>query len=623
MPTSTIEKHAFQAEVQQVLDIVVNALYTDKDIFIRELVSNASDALEKLRHTQLTKERIHDDHLPLEINISTDDQAGTLTIQDFGIGMTHLELIENLGTIAHSGSKAFIKAMEKNGSASENLIGQFGVGFYSVFMVANSVEVYTHSWDPDAQGCLWKSDGTGEYTVELVEGQRRGCKIVIHLKEAYKEFSKPEKVKSVLQQYSSFVQFPIQLNADRVNKMEALWLKNKNEISEDQYKEFYKFQANAYDEPLYWLHFSADAPLAINALLYIPGENLERYGFGRVDPRVALYCRKILIDDAPKGLLPEWMRFLRGVVDSADLPLNISRESMQDSALIQKLNKVITRRFIKDLEALASKEPKKYQAFWQKFSHYIKEGITTDFSNKEQLSKLLRFESSKKPEGESISLQGYTLGMPEGQKDIYFIVGKSRSFIEASPYLEAFKARDLEVIYLYESIDEFVMTHLGQFQDKRLVSIEQAGIQLSDIRDEASKEKGLTSEELEAICKWMEATLKDQNVKQVTAGTRLVRSPVIALTTDSVMTANMRRLMKAMHPDEDASFAAQPVEVHLEINPRHTLIKNLATLRDRDASLAKEITQGLLDSALMSAGLLEEPQKMVERTFTLLEKLSK
>ena len=319
------ETHQFQAEVQRVLDIVINSLYTDKEIFVRELVSNASDALEKLRHTQITEKEIHDDNLSLEINLTTDDKARTLTIQDFGIGMNREELVENLGTIAHSGSKKFLEAMKEGDAAKDNLIGQFGVGFYSTFMAAEKVQVYSHSWDPAESGLVWESEGAGSYTIEEAEGQRRGTKIVVHLKEECKEFATEERIKHIIKQYSNFVQFPININGERVNTVEAIWLRNKSEISEEEYTEFYKFQANAYDEPLLRMHFNADAPISINSLLFVPKENTERFGFGKMDPSVALHCRKVLIDAEPKGLLPDWLRFLKGVVDSADLPLNIFR----------------------------------------------------------------------------------------------------------------------------------------------------------------------------------------------------------------------------------------------------------------------------------------------------------
>src|SRR5210317_359652 len=304
MSEAKIENHTFQAEVRQLLDIVIHSLYTDKEIFIRELVSNASDSLEKLRHFELSGETIHDDKLPLEINISTDDTAGTITIQDYGIGMTHDELVENIGTIAKSGSKAFaaaLKEAKEAGGDPANLIGQFGVGFYSAFMAATEVRLYTRSFKEDGENLVWISDGQGEYRIGRTEDtQRRGAKIVVKLQEEAKEFSQKSRVEEIIKRYSSFVQFPINLNGERVNTIEALWLRNKNEIKPEEYTEFYKFQANAFDEPRHTLHFSADAPLLINALLFTPKENIERFGFGRMEPGVSLYCKKVLIDDKPE-----------------------------------------------------------------------------------------------------------------------------------------------------------------------------------------------------------------------------------------------------------------------------------------------------------------------------------
>ncbi|MEM9025525.1 MAG: molecular chaperone HtpG, partial [Verrucomicrobiota bacterium] len=381
MSTAAPEKHAFQAETQQVLDIVINSLYTDKEIFIRELISNASDATEKLRHLQLKEEAVFQADQELEIEVSFEEEAKTITIRDRGIGMNRDELMENLGTIAHSGSKAFLKAIADGGTKNENVIGQFGVGFYSAFMVAKKVEVLTRSYRPDESGLLWVSEGAGEYTIEPAnEELDRGTKIIIHLKDDFEEFAKDWKLKSIIKKYSAFVQFPISLGDEKINTVQAIWLRSKSEVKDEEYKEFYKFQSNAFDEPLTWMHFSADAPLAINSILYVPTENPERLGMGRTEPAVALHCRKVLIDSKPDGLLPEWMRFAKGVVDSSDLPLNISRESMQDSSLVAKLNQVLTKRFLKHLAEIAKKDEDLYKKIWDAFSVFLKEGVATDFT---------------------------------------------------------------------------------------------------------------------------------------------------------------------------------------------------------------------------------------------------
>lgn len=613
MKTLAPEKREFQAEVKQLLNIVIHSLYTDKEIFIRELVSNASDALEKLRHIQLTEKDIFEDEQPLEVNVTTDEVAGTITIQDSGVGMSHDELVKNLGTIAHSGSKTFLEAIKNAGGNNENLIGQFGVGFYSAFMVAEKVDVYSHSWMVGNASYCWSSEGGGDYTIEETSAQSRGCKIVIKLKDENKEFSKQDVVRRVLERYSNFIQFPLNLNGERVNKFDALWLRNKNDITEEEYKDFYKFQAKAFDHPSSWLHFSADAPLEINALLFIPSENVERLGaFRKLESTVALYCRKVLIDAEPKGLLPEWLRFLKGIVDSSDLPLNISRQTMQESALIQKLNRVITKRFLKHLEEMASKKPEDYKVFWKNFDYFIKEGITMDFNHREQLAKLLRFESSLAAKGEWVSLADYVARMNETQKEIYYLVGVDRETLENSPYLEAFKLRGIEVLFLYESIDDFVMSHLGEFEEKKLVSGEQE-LELSEMVVQEEGE-GLDENAVRELCEWMKQVLGDEKVESVTVGNRLTKGPVLVLHSDKMMSSSMRRMYRMMKEESISGL-----KINLQINPRHNLIKALYKLMKVDANRSEVIANQLLDNALMSAGILENPREMVDRTYRILE----
>jgi molecular chaperone HtpG len=615
MAETAAKKHEFRAEVKQVLDIVINSLYTDKEVFIRELVSNASDALEKLRHLQLTEKDIYDEELPLEISIHTDEKANTITIEDHGIGMTRDELVENLGTIAHSGSKAFLNALKEGADVEQNLIGQFGVGFYSVFMVARLVEVYTHNWKKTSKSLLWKSDGSGTYEIETVKGVRRGTKIVVHLKEEDKEFSNESRVKEILTHYSSFVQFPLKLNGEQINTIQPIWMRSKQDITDEEYTEFYKFQADAFDEPAYRLHFSSEAPLEINSLIFVPKENPERFGFGKLDPGVSLYCKKILIDSKPQGLLPDWMRFLKGVVDSADLPLNISRETMQDSQLAQKIGQIITGRFVKFLEEESKKDAEKYEEFYKDFSIFLKEGVAADFKNREQLAKLLRYESSATENSKLTNLEDYVSRMKEDQKEIYYLYSSNRETLEAGPQLEAFKAKGFEVLYLYEPVDEFVMTGIGKFEDKALVSADNADIELGDA-DAQSKGEALPAEESEALCKWIKETL-GESVNEVHVSKRLVDSPAIAIYSDKQITPSIRRMMKAMKKDADFKDS-----VNLEINPYHGLIKNLSSLKDKDGDLAKIITEQIFDNTLAAAGFLEDPRAMVNRVYEILEKVS-
>ena len=606
-------KKEFQAEVKQLLDIVIHSLYKDKEIFIRELVSNASDALEKLRYIQQTEKEIFDEKLPLEIEVKTDEEANTITITDYGIGMTSEELTENLGTIAHSGSKQFLDSVKKGAAINENLIGQFGVGFYSVFMTAERVEVLTHSWQKDGEDLLWKSDGSGTYEIDKVKGNRRGTSIVVYLKEDEKEYSNSERVNFILKQYSSFVQFPLKLNGEQINTVDAIWLRKSKDITEDEYKEFYKFQSNSFDDPFYRLHFSSDAPIDINTLLFVPTENPEMPGFGRIEPSVSLYCKKILIDDKPKEFLPDWLRFLKGVVDSADLPLNISRESMQDSNLSQNLGRAITKRFIKFLGDEANKDKKKYSEFYNKFGLYIKEGASSDFVNRESLQKLMRFETSRTKGEDKISFDEYVSGMKEEQKDIFYILGNDREFIEKSPQMEVFKSRDIEVIYVYEPIDDFVMNNVREYDSKSIKSIDSADV---DLDTDEKKKSHLNKEKTEELCKWLKDTLGEK-VEEIGVSKRLVNSPVVALNADKLMTNSMKRLMKAMNKDTGDNN-----KVKLEINTSHKLIKQLDELREKDEGLAKLVAEQLFDNSLLAAGFIEDPQNMVGRINDILEHVS-
>ncbi len=611
MPTATPQTFEFQAEIKQLLDIVIHSLYTEKEIFVRELVSNASDALEKQRHLQVSEKAIYDDKLDLEINITTDDKAKTFTIQDFGIGMTQAELVENLGTIAHSGSKAFVQALGSGDQKAAGLIGQFGVGFYSAFMVAKAVRVYTHSWREAEPGQLWTSDGTGSFAIEESAGERRGCKVVIELKDECSEFSQEWRVREIIERYSAFVSFPINLNGKRINTVQALWLRSKAEIKEEEYEEFYKFQGHDSEKPRLRLHFSADAPISINALLFVPKDNTERLGLTRLEPAVALYCRKVLIDARPKDLLPEWLRFVKGVVDSEDLPLNISRETMQDRTLVEKLNRVITKRFLKFLEEEAKARPDSYADFYREFGVFLKEGAALDFTHKDALTKLLRFESSLTEKGKATSLADYVSRMGADQKEIYYLVGPSRESIEAGPYLEGFKARNLEVLFCYEAVDEYVMNNVREFDGKKLAAADHADVRLSE---QPRAEGSLGEAETKALVAWLKESLGDR-VADVRASDRLVDSPALALNADKLMSPHMRRLMKAMNKEG----AQSPLRVDLEVNPNHAVIKRLSELRSAAPEKAKLVAEQILDNALISAGLLDDASGMVKRLYKILE----
>jgi TNF receptor-associated protein 1 len=609
--------HEFKAETKQVLDIVVNSLYKDKEIFVRELISNASDALEKLRRTQLTEKEILDDNLELEINLSTDENAKQLIIQDFGIGMTEEELIKNLGTIAHSGSKEFIEALQNDGEKNEALIGKFGVGFYSVFMVSDSVKVYTRSWHKEGEGFCWESDGSGGYSIDKSEGQRRGTKIVIQLKDDFDEFAKEGRIKDIVKKYSAFVQFPVSVNGEKVNTVDAIWLRSKSDIKEEEYEEFYKFQANDYEGPLMRLHFSADAPLEINSLLFVPKRNMEKMGMFRNENKVALHCRKVLIDAEPKNLFPEWLRFLRGVVDSSDIPLNVSRETMQDSELLRKLGQVLTKRFIKFLNEQAKKKEETYLEFWQEFGALIKEGVATDFTYKDDLAKLLRFQSTASEDGKLTGLEDYIDRMAADQKDILFLYGKNRKSIESGPYLEALQARGYEVLLLTEPVDEYVMQSLREFKEKKIISADSDELKLEKLDEEPAGES-LDKKAIKKLSKWIKESLKER-VSDVETGERLINSPVCVVGEDGMGGASARRIMKMMQGPEGDMPASK---VKFQINPRHAIIKGLNSLMEKDEPTALLVANQLLDNALASANLLDDPREMIARSYQALEKIT-
>jgi len=610
---SKTETHHFQAEIQQLLNIVIHSLYTDKEIFVRELISNAADACEKLRFTQSSGKPVHDPDVAPGLTVTTDDQAGTVTIADTGTGMTHGELVENLGTIAHSGTKAFLKQLAEEQKPDVGLIGQFGVGFYSAFMVAKKVTVRSRSAALEEQGWCWTSEGGGGYELAPEEGLPRGTRITLELKDDAKEFAQAGAVERIIKRYSSFVPFPIELNGTRLNTVQAIWARNKSEIKEEEYNEFYTFVGHDHDKPLLRLHFNADAPLAIQSLLFVPQRNFETMGMGRTDSEVNLYCRKVLIQAKSKGLFPEWLRFLKGVVDSEDLPLNISRETMQDTTLMQKLNKVLTGRFLKLLEEQAEKEPEIYERFYEEYQRFLKEGVVTDFAHKEPLGRLLRFESSTLDSGKRTSLADYVKRMPGEQTEIYCLLAPNRAAAEGSPYFEVFRERKFEVLFLYDPWDEFVMEHLQAFDGKSLRLAEKAELPLSEPKQEGA----LSADDAKALGQWLKETLGDR-VGEVRVSTRLVESPAVVMDSDKYMTASMRRIMKAVKKDGEIETAPKH---DLEINPAHPIVSRLDAVRKSDTTLAVSVAEQMLDNARVAAGLMEDPRAMLTRLNQLIEKL--
>lgn len=618
------ETHQFQAEVRQLLDIVINALYSDREIFVRELVSNASDALEKLRLKQLTDSNIYQPEKPLEISITTDKENKTITIADTGIGMTEADLVENLGTIAHSGTKKFMEALKQKQEGGADLIGQFGVGFYSSFMVADQVEVFTHSWEPEAASLRWTSNGREGYSIEtLDEPLDRGTRIVIHLKDEYEEFSQEYRVKELLRRYSNFVGFPINFNGEHINTVQAIWSKSKSDVKPEEYDEFYQFISHTDEKPLSYMHFSADAPIMLNALLFIPKRNPEMFGFGRVDANVSLYCKRVLIDAKPEGLLPEWLRFLNGVVDSEDLPLNISRETLQENIVLRKISQTISKQILSHLEKMAKDDAEKYNSFWKLHGKVFKLGYS-DFVNRDRITPLLRFNSSAMEDADGLtSLDDYISRARESQKEIWYVAAPSREAAKVNPHSEVFRRKGLEVLYLYEPVDEFALETLAKYKDYTFKAVEHADSAVLDAfadTDEQPKAAPLSNEDMNEFDKLLETIRKvlGDQIKDARVSHRLADSPACLVSPDDGVTSSMERLMRVMQKDDSI-----PQKI-FEINRDHPLLRTMLKLSkaDPDDPQLAEMIQSLFDSTLLLDGYIKDPHALASRATKLLEQAS-
>uniref|UniRef100_A0A8B9UHN7 Heat shock protein 75 kDa, mitochondrial n=1 Tax=Anas zonorhyncha TaxID=75864 RepID=A0A8B9UHN7_9AVES len=614
-------KHEFQAETKKLLDIVARSLYSEKEVFIRELISNGSDALEKLRHRLMAEGKA----LPeMEIHLQTDGGKGTITIQDTGIGMTQEELVSNLGTIARSGSKAFLDALQSQAEASSKIIGQFGVGFYSAFMVADKVEVFSQSAEPGSPGYHWSSDGSGMFEIAEASGVRTGTKIIIHLKEDCKEFANEDRVKEVVTKYSNFISFPLYLNGRRINTLQALWMLDPKDIGEWQHEEFYRFIAQAYDKPRYVLHYKTDAPLNIRSIFYVPEQKPSMFDISReLGSSVALYSRKILIQTKAADILPKWLRFLRGVVDSEDIPLNLSRELLQESALIRKLRDVLQKRLIKFFVDQSKKEPEKYAKFFEDYGVFMREGIVTiaEQDVKEDIAKLLRYESSALPAGQLTSLTEYASRMKAGSRNIYYLCAPNRHLAEHSPYFEAMKKKDMEVLFCYEQFDELTLLHLREFDKKKLISVE-TDIVVDHYKEENFEEsrpaaERLTEREAGDLMAWMRNVLGSR-VTDVKVTTRLDTHPAMITVLEMGAARHFLRMQQLAKTQEERAQLLQPT---LEINTGHALIKKLNELKDNQPDLAQMLLDQIYENAMIAAGLNEDPRPMVSRLNELLTKI--
>uniref|UniRef100_A0A8C4EY68 Heat shock protein 75 kDa, mitochondrial n=1 Tax=Dicentrarchus labrax TaxID=13489 RepID=A0A8C4EY68_DICLA len=616
----SFSKHEFQAETKKLLDIVARSLYSEKEVFIRELISNGSDALEKLRHKLVSA---GGETAQMEIHLQTDGAKGTFTIQDTGVGMNQEELVANLGTIARSGSKAFLDALQNQADASSTIIGQFGVGFYSSFMVADRVDVYSQSAEPGVPGYKWSSDGSGVFEIAEASGVQQGTKIVLHLKDDCKEFSSEDRVKEVVTKYSNFVSFPIFLNGRRLNTLQALWMMEPKEISDWQHEEFYRYIADAYDKPRYTLHYRADAPLNIRSIFYVPDTKPSMFDVSReMGSSVALYSRKVLIQTKATDILPKWLRFLRGVVDSEDIPLNLSRELLQESALIRKLRDVLQQRVIRFLLDQSKKDPEKYNAFFEHYGLFMREGIVTTQEQdvKEDIAKLLRFESSALPAGQQTNLMEYASRMKAGTRNIYYLCAPNRHLAEHSPYFEAMKQKDMEVLFCYEQFDELTLLHLREFDQKKMISAE-TDIVVDHYKEEKYEDskpatERLTQEQADDLMSWMKNALGPR-VTNIKLTPRLDTHPAMITVLEMGAARHFLRTQQLARTAEERAQILQPT---LEINAGHDLIKKLHQLKDANSDLAGLLLEQIYDNAMITAGLNDDPRPMISRLNDLLSK---
>lgn len=625
MSSDKVETHRFQAEVSQVLNLVVHSLYSNKDVFLRELVSNASDALDRLKFKAITEPGLLADGTDLEIRIDADEEAGTVTITDNGLGMTHDELIKSLGTIAHSGTKKFLEAIQQGGQKPDvNFIGQFGVGFYSAYLVANRVEVTTRAAG-STDGWRWTSDAQDEFTVTAEESLPRGTSVVLHLKDETKEYADRWRLKELVTKYSDFVSYPILLPKERdekdegakefeaVNQASALWQRPKGEIDDDQYKTFYKHLTREEDAPLAWTHFRVEGSQEFTGLIYIPSK--PPFDFDNPGERrrgVRLFVKRVFIMDDCEALVPEWLRFVRGVIDSDDLPLNVSREILQDSSIVRAIRKQLVKKTLDLLDELAKDRADDYKAFWTSYGRVLKEALHREWEHRDRVAKLVRFESSH---GDGLtSLADYVSRMKEAQEAIYYVLADSRRAAAESPHLEVLRKREYEVLYLTDVIDQWAAEGLREFDGKKLVSAQKAELKVPE-DEEKKTEREAQKGALKGLFERALSVLGDK-VRDVRASDRLTDSPVCLVVPDGGINPSLERILKA-HGRE-----VPQVKRILEVNPSHPLIEALRALADKDPSSerVRDSIEMLYEQALLTEGTsIEDPQRFARRLTALME----
>ena len=620
------EKKEFKTEVQQLLDLVIHSLYSNKDIFLRELISNGSDAIDKLRFNALSDKKLLKDQTDFRIKLFTDNDAKTLIIEDNGIGMTKDELEANIGTIASSGTRRFMEEIKKgNSSDNPELIGQFGVGFYSAFMVADKVTLKTRPAGSD-ESWTWQSSGDGSY--EITEGgrEKNGTEITLSLKEDCRDYIVEFRLREIIKKYSDFVEYPILMDITReepeldeegkpkegaekkvtiteetLNSMKAIWMRPKSEVKKDEYNDFYKHISHDYTDPFKTIHYSAEGTLEFKALLYLPSKApFDMFQHEGIKHGINLYVKRVFIMDNCEALVPRYLRFVKGVVESNDLPLNVSREILQEDLIIKKIEKNVTSKILTTLKGMMKKSKEDYINFYKEFGKVIKEGIEVDPTNKDKIKDLLLYESSKTKPGEYISLKEYTERMIPDQKNIYFLTGDSRATVDNSPHLEVFKKKDVEVLFMTEPVDEFILPGFGEYSDKSLKSIAQGDIDLGTEEEKkiAEEQKKEVTGKYKNLIKKIEESLKD-DVKEVRLSNRLTDSPSCLVTDEGDINPQMERIFAAMN---------QPVpEVKriLEINPNHPVIEKMNKIfeSDKKDSKVSDFSELLHNQALLTEGV--------------------
>ncbi|EFO79181.1 heat shock protein 90 [Oscillochloris trichoides DG-6] len=612
------EAMSFRAEVQQVLHILAHSLYTDREVFLRELISNASDAINRLQFEMLTNQDVLNPEAELAIWIEVDKEAKTITVRDTGTGLTRQEMIDHLGTIAQSSARAFVQqAKEQKANASE-IIGQFGVGFYSVFMVADKVTVVSRSFQPDAEAAVWESTGGNSFTVGVAEHAERGTSITLHLKDDAAEFANDWKLEQIIKRHSDFVSFPIYMGERQVNQQKALWRRAPREVEAEQYKSLYQQMTMDYDEPLHKLHLSTDVPIDLHSILFVPAKRERGLIERRIEGKIKLYSRKVLIQEDAKDLLPSYFRFIEGVVDSEDLPLNVSREGVQSnvgantqSPVQQRIRKTLTGRMHRELNELADKEPEKFAAFWKEFGVFIKEGVATDYEQREELLKLLRFNSTTSGD-DLITLADYKGRMIEGQKEIYYVMGGSLEAARTSPHLDPFTARGIEVLLFGDLMDGFMLSGLREFEGLKLRNVDETDLELPG--DVDAPEPRLNDAEFSTLAEQLAATL-GEHIKEIRASKVLRDNPARLVSDDDGPGREMQRIQQMLGRE------TLNLPRILELNPAHPLIVSLArrAAADPNDPILQAAAEQLYDNALLLEGLHQNPATMVPRILRLLE----